>query len=46
VSRDYNRTTMTERRRPIMSAWAQFLSGADADNVVPIVPLRRSAAGG
>jgi hypothetical protein len=36
---------MTERRRPIMSAWAQFLSGANADNVVPIVPLRRGAAG-
>ena len=41
VSRDYNRTTMTERRRPIMSAWAQFLSGADADNVIA---LKRGAA--
>jgi integrase len=35
VSRDYNRTTMLERRRPIMSAWAQFLTGKTSDNVVP-----------
>jgi hypothetical protein len=36
ASQAYNRTTLLERRRPIMSAWAQFLSGTDADNVVPI----------
>ena len=41
VSRAYNRTTMTERRRPIISAWAQFLSGTDADNVIE---LRRTGA--
>jgi integrase len=34
VSRDYNRTTMTERRRPLMQAWGAFVTGADADNVV------------
>ena len=38
----YLRTTMLERRRPIMAAWANFVSGSDADNVVP---LRRAAAG-
>ena len=34
VSRAYNRTTMTERRRPIMSAWADYVTGVDAGNVV------------
>jgi hypothetical protein len=42
VSRDYNRTSMLERRRPIMIAWANYVCGADADN---LVPLRRGAAG-
>ena len=42
VSRAYNRTTMTERRRPIMSAWADFVTGKTNDNVVP---LRQGAAG-
>ena len=36
VSRAYNRTKMTERRRPIMSAWAAYVSGADASNVVQL----------
>lgn len=36
VSRAYNRTTMTERRRPIMSAWADFVCGVGADNVVTL----------
>jgi integrase len=36
VSRDYNRTTMTERRRPIMALWAAFVTGADANNVIPL----------
>jgi len=36
ASQAYNRTTLLERRRPIMSAWADFVCGADADNVVPI----------
>ena len=34
VSRSYNRTSMLERRRPIMTAWANFVCAADADNVV------------
>ena len=42
VTRSYLRTTMLERRRPIMAAWANFVCGSDADNVVP---LRRGAAG-
>jgi integrase len=46
VVQAYQRSSMLERRRPIMSAWAQFLSGTNADNEIPIVPLRRSAAGG
>ena len=42
VSRAYNRTSMLERRRPLMQAWADFVIGANPDNVVP---LRRGAAG-
>ena len=38
----YQRSTLLERRRPIMSAWASFLSGGADSNVVP---LRRGAAG-
>jgi integrase len=36
VSRAYNRTSMLERRRPVLAAWAKFVSGADADNVVKL----------
>ena len=36
VSRSYNRTQMTERRAPIMSAWSNFVTGSTVDNVVPI----------
>lgn len=40
VSRAYNRTSMLERRRPLMQAWADFVTGkAGAD----IIPLRRAA---
>jgi integrase len=42
VVQAYQRSSMLERRRPIMSAWSAFVTGADADNVVP---LRRGAAG-
>jgi integrase len=35
VVQAYQRSSMLERRRPIMSAWASFLSGEDANNVVP-----------
>lgn len=34
--RPYNRTKVTERRRPMMSAWATFVTGPGADNVVPL----------
>ena len=34
VSRAYNRTTMTERRRPIMVQWAGYVT--DASNVVAL----------
>jgi integrase len=41
VVQAYQRSSMLERRRPIMSAWSAFVTGADADNVVPI---KRGAA--
>ncbi len=31
---------MLERRRPIMSAWASFLSGEADDNVMPLRAAR------
>ena len=36
VSRAYNRTSMLERRRPIMQAWSDHVTGKTSDNVVPI----------
>ena len=36
VSRVYNRTTMIERRRPIMSAWADHVTSSNAGNVVAL----------
>ena len=36
MSRSYNRTSMLERRRPLMQAWSDHVCGADADNVIPI----------
>jgi integrase len=36
VVQAYQRSSMLERRRPIMSAWSAFVTGADADNVVPV----------
>jgi integrase len=41
VSRAYNRTSMLERRRPLMAAWADFVTGKTSANVVPF----RAAAG-
>ena len=38
VTPSYLRTTMLERRRPIMAGWANFVCGCDADNVVPVRP--------
>jgi integrase len=36
VVQAYQRSSMLERRRPIMSAWADFVSGKTNDNVVPL----------
>jgi integrase len=41
VSRAYNRSSMLERRRPLMQAWADFVTGKSGGNVVPF----RAAAG-
>jgi integrase len=41
VSRAYNRTTLLERRRPLMQAWAAFVTGKTGDNVIE---LRRAGA--
>jgi integrase len=41
VSRAYARSDMLERRRPIMSAWADFVTGKTNDNVIE---LRRAGA--
>jgi hypothetical protein len=41
VVQAYQRSSMLERRRPLMQAWAEFVTGSDADNVVP---LRRAGA--
>ena len=40
VSRAYNRTSMLERRRPIMTAWANYIGGSDASNVVSLRQAR------
>ena len=40
--RAYQRSSMLERCKPIMSAWADFVTGKTNDNVVP---LRQGAAG-
>ncbi len=36
VSRAYNRTSMLERRRPLMQAWADYVGGKTVSNVVPL----------
>jgi integrase len=41
VSRAYNRTTMLERRRPVMQAWSDCVTGKTSDNVIA---LKRDAA--
>jgi hypothetical protein len=35
VEQAYNRIQMLDRRRPVMSAWANFFSGADEATVLP-----------
>jgi hypothetical protein len=41
ASQAYNRTTMRERRRPTMQAWADYVCGGSAANVIDI---KRGAA--
>ncbi len=41
VVQAYQRSSMLERRRPIMSAWANFLSDETAAKVVPIGSRRK-----
>jgi integrase len=36
VSRAYNRTSMLERRRSLMSAWADYICGSDDSNIIPL----------
>jgi hypothetical protein len=39
--RAYQRSSMLERRRPVMTAWANYVSGNDAANVVALNGRRR-----
>ena len=41
VVQAYQRSSMLERRRPLMSAWANYVTGKTDDNVVE---LRRAGA--
>ena len=36
VVQAYQRSSMLERRRPVLAAWATFVTGSTSDNVVPI----------
>jgi hypothetical protein len=36
VIRDYLRTSMLERRRPVLTSWADFVTGSGISNVIPI----------
>ena len=36
VQQSYVRTTMPERRRPMMEAWSNYLHGVEVENVVPL----------
>jgi integrase len=40
VVQAYQRSSMLERRRPILAAWADFATGSSADNVVPLRAAR------
>ena len=35
-SQSYNRTTLLERRRPVMNDWANYVCGETGDSVVPL----------
>jgi hypothetical protein len=36
VTRAYLRTSMPERRRPVLTSWADFVTGSSISNVIPI----------
>jgi integrase len=36
VTRAYLRTSMLELRRPVLASWANYVTGSDASNVVPL----------
>ena len=36
VIRSYQHSSMLERRRPVLSSWATFVTGETADNVVAL----------
>ena len=36
VVQGYQRSSMIERRRPIMIAWANYICGSDAGNVIEL----------
>jgi integrase len=40
VVQAYQRSSMLERRRPILNAWADHVTGKTSDNVVPIRAAR------
>ena len=44
VVQAYQRSSMLERRRPLMQAWADFVTGTDASNVVPLRAQSRQGA--
>jgi hypothetical protein len=45
VVKAYQRFLLLERPRPILSAWAAYVTGTDADNVVPFAKTSKATAG-
>jgi integrase len=45
ASRSYNRSNLLELRRPVMSAWANYVEGKTSDNVVPLKRRVRAPLG-
>ena len=41
VAQAYLRTTMVERRRPVMAAWADHCGGKSAPETANVVPLKK-----
>ena len=36
VVQAYQRSSMLERRRPVLSMWANYVTGSNADNALPL----------